>query len=175
MGQLNVPKTKGCQSKDTITSFDCAKFHWNPSACGRDFSRERITEMSPFSWDFWWKIMISQDSWNHRRITPGSLLRAPRSPSRLVDLSKLLKSPRISNHEKRRFNVTSDPLLTSFSTISLCWRTMEILKHHPSHSLSQGQPNMVQSTLLHSQMAKTRVPENHSNTDHFQRPLSWVS
>ena len=121
------------------------------------------------------EILISEDSWNHRRITPRSLLGAPRSPSRLVDLSKLLKSPRISNHEKRRFNVTSDPLLTLFSTISLCWRTMEILKHYPSHSLSQGQPNMVQSTLLHSQMAKTRVPENHSNTGHFERPLSWVN
>ena len=67
------------------------------------------------------EILILENSWNHHRVIPGSLLGAPRSPSRLVDLSKLLKSPRISNHEKRRFNVTSNPLLTSFSKMSLCW------------------------------------------------------
>ena len=71
------------------------------------------------------KIKIFEDSWNHRRITQGSLLGSPRSPSRLVDLSKLLKSPRISNHEKRRFNVTSDPLLTHFPQFPCAGCTMD--------------------------------------------------
>ena len=136
-----------------------------------------VSEMTSFSRDFWWKIMILENSWNHHRIIPRSFLGAPRSSLRLVDLSKLLKSPRISNHDRKRFNVTSDPLITYFPQFPCAgapWTEMRIPKHHPSHYLGQGWPNMVRSTLLHSRVAKTRVPDNHSYTGHFERPLSWV-
>ena len=94
MGQLNVPKTKVCQSKDTITSFDCAKFHWNPSACGRDFGRDVSQKWRHFM-RFLMGNHVFEDSWNHRRITPGSLwelLEVPRGSSTFQNSSNLLES-----------------------------------------------------------------------------------
>ncbi len=175
MGQLNLLQTIFSDLWDLSTSFDLTKFHWNPSACGRDFDRNVVLK----SHDFGGKILLFEDSWNHRRVTPGSLLGAPRSPSRLVDLSKLFKSPRISNHEKRRFNVTSDPLLTSFSKMSLCWLHNGQIWDFQSIILlillGQRRLNMVRSTLRYSPKAKMSARQNHSNTGHFQHPLSWVN
>ena len=75
----------------------------------------------PKTSSFWWEIKISGNSWNHHRIIRGSFLGAPRSSWKVFDLSDLSKILRSHINEKRRFNVTSVPLLTSFSQISLCW------------------------------------------------------